>query len=405
MKKTKQILFIFISAVLSSAQATPLFISELNEQSIYAGTYVDVYAGSGVGGNLQSLTYVTAGDSAKIGGSLETGTHVSLGASGSVGGNIKSGTYINAGDSGAFGGDVESGTYTSIGKLGKVTGNIISGDYTYAGVQSVLSGNVRAQGAVRIDTSGHIDGDVVSATSISFLGGAGTTPGSIRGSNSVDNTMDRFVSHRVNDQDGAITSAQQVLRLLGNKEGKELDGRVTTNKTLYSGVYNISGTLAVTANSIITLDGQNKDAYWIFNVSDFMSFGSGVKINLVNVTDKSSVIWNSVGDMTGGSAGYATIGANSDVVGLILAKGVVTSGAGTNLSGVGGYCGGAFSARSFVSLGANNQFGAVGCKSGAATNFNNLIAVPEPNNVLLLGMSLLGLGYLVKRRKKHTSNN
>jgi hypothetical protein len=149
---------------------------------------------------------------------------------------------------------------------------------------------------------------------------------------------------------------------------------------------------------------KRKTPIGFFNVSDYLRFGAGVKINLINVTDDSSVIWNTVGDLIpdDSSSGNATVGAIADIIGLILAKGLITAGANAKLSGVAEYCGGAFSARSYVTLGTNSPFGAVGYTSGAATSFDTIrsasvIDVPEPTNILLLSLSLLGIVGLIRR--------
>jgi hypothetical protein len=113
-------------------------------------------------------------------------------------------------------------------------------------------------------------------------------------------------------------------------------------------------------------------------------------VNLIDVTPDNSVIWNVTGS-------YATIGANANMRGLILAKGNITSGDGAKLSGVGDYCGGPFSAKEYITLGANSSLGTTDCLKGAATFYDNLVrrssmvAISEPATFLLLGLGILGL--------------
>lgn len=90
-----------------------------------------------------------------------------------------------------------------------------------------------------------------------------------------------------------------------------------------------------------------------FNVSSYLTFGEGASVRVVNATDSSghdvnvSVIWNATG-------GYATLGAGVGVVGAVLAKGSVSTGVNSTLSGPSNtYGGGVYSVMSHVSIGAS----------------------------------------------------
>jgi hypothetical protein len=134
------------------------------------------------------------------------------------------------------------------------------------------------------------------------------------------------------------------------------DGATFNGDTI---VYNTTS-LTTAAGIIITLKGSHD---WVFNITDMLSLGAGTKIVLAD---------NSTGSVTWNVGGYASIGANAEIVGTILARGYVSTGMGSKVTGADinsstpstlstpsqSYCGGLFSATSYVTIGAS---GTVSC--------------------------------------------
>ncbi|MFT7581732.1 MAG: hypothetical protein ACI9MR_003410, partial [Myxococcota bacterium] len=89
---------------------------------------------------------------------------------------------------------------------------------------------------------------------------------------------------------------------------------------------------------------------FIFNVGNYLTFGAGVNVVVINGTDNTRVIWNATG-------GYISIGANANIVGTLLARGYVSTGADSSVTGVGDHCGAVYSGTSHVSIGAGAVIG------------------------------------------------
>ena len=131
-----------------------------------------------------------------------------------------------------------------------------------------------------------------------------------------------------------------------------------------------------------------------------MSVGANTNIVLDNVGDNSSIIWNILGNQTPGPhEGYASLGAGVDFTGVILANSYISvgaevaevSGVGADVWGVGGSCGGLYSATSYVTVGATSIIGGEGCGVSTAV-------VPIPAAAWLFGSALIGLAG-IKRKK------
>lgn len=350
MKSAKQILFMSIFAAVPSAQASLIMIdSDITKQAIYSDTYISAGALAIINGDIKSISYTSIG--AGITGAAPT-------FKATVNGNIDSGTYTSTGASAAVNGNVKSGTYASTGADSAVNGNISSGSYVTFGSGTVVQGNVQAQGILTV-------GAAVSVTGDAEGGLGGPLP--------------------------PVTSLREEI-LAQQKFLKELDGTLLMSSfadgsaALTAGVYNVLDILTVAADTNIRLDGGGVDQTWIFNIGNYMVFGSGVNVVLDNVSAGSNIIWNVLGDSTGTlpgpDLGHATLGAGVDFKGTILSTSYISAGAGAKMSGVGDSCGGAYSAFSYVSLGADAVFGSEGC--GAAV-------VPVPGTIWLLGLGLFGL--------------
>jgi hypothetical protein len=128
--------------------------------------------------------------------------------------------------------------------------------------------------------------------------------------------------------------------------------------------------LTTTAGITLTLDAQSQpNAAFIFNVSNYLSFGAGTVIDVINGDADTSVVWNTPG-------GYTSIGANAKIVGTILANTYASTGAYSTVTGSGTSCGGVFSATSYVTVGANATVGGQGCEGATNLCLDQNIIVP-----------------------------
>ncbi len=142
------------------------------------------------------------------------------------------------------------------------------------------------------------------------------------------------------------------------------DGYALTG-TLASGVYNSSGSFAITGN--LTLDAQgNPNAVWIFQTTSTLTTASGSNIILTGGALASNIFWQ-----VGSSA---TLGTNSDFSGNILALTSITLDTSALVNGQ------------------------VLARNGAVTMDYNVVSVPETGSTLLLGSGMVGL-LAVRRRR------
>ena len=371
-KSNKKLLLSAMCAIaVSSVQAMPVVLdSSLNDLLIVAETYSSQGAQAVIHGNIQSGTYTSVGAGITGMPTLEIAV---------VHGNINSGTYTSLGDSSIVDGSIFAQTYVTTGAFAEVGGNMVngvgdveSGDVTTLGANSTVAGNVVAGGA--------------------FSLGAGATVGGSTSSNTAT-----APSAALNLQSN-IQSQQAALKAMG---GPPLVTGIFGASTSFSaGVYDVADILSFAADTDITLNGDGSDQSWVFNVGNYMSLGANVNVVLNNVGDNSSIIWNILGDSTDGlGLGYATLGAGVDFTGVILANTHISvgaevaevSGVGADVWGMGGSCGGLYSATSYVTVGATSIIGGEGCGVSTAV-------VPIPAAAWLFGSALIGLAG-IKRKK------
>ncbi|MFT7394176.1 MAG: hypothetical protein ACI83Y_001853, partial [Candidatus Azotimanducaceae bacterium] len=305
----------------TSAQADTITVQsllsdELKEQQVFASTYVTAGAGSTINGGVLAGTYVTTGVGTTIHGRTAAGTATTFGAGSIVDGAVQSGTATTLGASANVSGSIRSGTATTVG-----AGAIVESDDVEDGSQN------------------------------------STAP-------------------LVANSQGEILKAQKFMGLFGS--GKQLvPGDIAADTTFTADTYGISGLLTVAANTTITLDAQGQDSVFQFNVSNYLTFGEGATVRVINTTDAAgnavsvSVIWNATG-------GYVTVGAGANIVGTILAKGHVSTGAHSMLSGPGTTCSaGVYSATSYISIGAVATVGTGSSCSAPTVPPMSAIEVPK----------------------------
>ncbi|MFT5074445.1 MAG: UDP-3-O-[3-hydroxymyristoyl] glucosamine N-acyltransferase [Halioglobus sp.] len=450
-KLTQKTLLMSVLCVASGAHASPLLTDALNEQTVYSSAAITLGASSVIGGNLQTVGGATLGANAIVGINIVAGAAVTLGAGAEVGGNV------NARDAGTIGSDVTIGGSLTTGDaatLGATTidGNImVGGDLTagaaiLVGVKSAIGGNLASghAGSVNLGASAAVGGNATAGTALTLgadtsigmnaqagtgavalgervvvvgtatAGTSVTVPLSAQvGLNSeigVDifngqiTTFAPFIKGPIDNQKEQLTAVQEKLAAIETPIENLLAATMTVDTTLEAGIYNTTA-LTTTAGITLTFDGKGEDGIWLINIDTFIAFGANLTMELLDVTDNSTIIFN--------TAGYTTVGADSNLIGAIFAGSYITTGATVALTGIGGTCGGIYTTNGAVTLGADAKMGAIGCTVGAVSNLdfdeagNPIISssvVPAPAALWLFGSALIGL-VGVARHTKNTDSN
>jgi predicted acyltransferase (DUF342 family) len=399
MKVIQHILLISMLIAASSAQAnTPLLDSALNSQTVYSGAAITLGAGSSVGGNLQAVAAATLGANAEIGINLVAGAAVTLGDAAKVGGNVTArdagtlgadstvgGNFVTGGvatlgatvieDNIMVGGDLTAGAAIFVGRQSVVSGDLTSGSGTPAelGALARVGGSAKAGTALTLGDSAVVVQHATAATGPLTLGANSTVGGDATAGTSITIAADATVGGdtapesaapftndpkgEIDNQQAQLSQAQVALKRMG---GSSLATTMTTDTVLTGGIYHATA-LTTTAGITITLDDEGEGSAFVFNIDSYLAFGASTTIEVINSTPDTTVIWN--------TGGYTTIGADSIVIGTILAGSYVTTGEGTTLTGIDDACGGVFTTVAAVTLGADNIMGAPGCAVGAINNF------------------------------------
>jgi serine acetyltransferase len=281
------------------------YSTTLPAQTVFANTYVSAGAGSPGGetvyGNILANTYVTMGAGSRVTGDIKTGTILTTGANATVEGSTRAAAASTLGASSKVS-DLQSGTAVTLGASAKVTGDLEYG------------------------------------TAVTY--GASATSGA-----DLPNTPAPVII----DEHQGVLDAQSALDSM-TPSTNIAPGNIAVDTTFMYGVYDVNGLLTVTAGVTLTLDAQDTDGDFIFNISNYLTFGAAVNVVVVNGTGKNRVIWNATGN-------YVSIGANANIVGTILAKGYVSTGANSSVTGVGECAGAVYSGASYVSIGAGAVIG------------------------------------------------
>jgi cytoskeletal protein CcmA (bactofilin family) len=269
-------------------------------------------------------------------------TYVSAGA-GSAGGetvygNILANTYVTMGAGSRVTGDIKTGTILTTGASATVEGSTWAAGASTLGASSVVYTDLQSGTAVTLGASSQVQGDLEYGTVATY--GASATSGA-----DLPNTTAPVIT----DEHQGVLDTQSALDSMAVTT-QIAPGNIAVSTTFTPGVYDVNGLLTVTAGMTLTLDAQNTDGDFIFNISNYLTFGAGVNVVVVNGTGNNRVIWNATG-------GYVSIGANANIVGTILAKEYVSTGANSSVSGVGECSGAVYSGASYVSIGAGAVIG------------------------------------------------
>jgi len=267
-------------------------------------------------------------------------------------------TYISTGAGSEVYGDILANTYLVAGASTVIVGDIQTGAAVTTGATTGIDGNIRAVAAITLGASTVVDGDVCSGAALTLGAGAEY--------DNYDCSFDAMTY--TNNEVIAAQDSYNALTAANVADRNQLNPTIPVDLTLdpNDGTTTHDGTTVVysatsltsAAGITLTLDG---DYDWVFNITNILSLRAGTKVVLTEGSG-GSVTWN-VG-------GYASIGANAETVGTILANGYISTGLGAKARGAvspslssepaQSYCGGLFSATSYVTIAASST---VSCES------------------------------------------
>jgi len=303
----------------SSSDITTVTFTQTSGGSVYGAAY-----------GIDDL-YVEVGDIKPI---IFGNTYISTGASAEVYGDILANTYLVAGASTVVEGEIQTGAAVTTGATTDITGNIRAGAAITLGASTVVDGDVCSGAALTLGAGASYNYEDCSFDAMTY-----TNNDVIAAQGSYSALTAEYLSDR--NQLNPTMSVDETL--------DPADGSTTHDGTTV--VYNATS-LTLAAGVTLTLDG-NYD--WVFNITDILSFGAGTKI-VMTTGSQGSVTWN-VG-------GYASIGAEAETVGTIFANGYISTGVRAKVRGAvsssvssepsQSYCGGLFSATSYVTIGASS---------------------------------------------------
>jgi hypothetical protein len=255
------------------------------------------------------------------------------------------------GEAGVFDNAVFAATYVSTGASANINGDVVSGTYLTTGASSTITGNTESGGIATLGAGATVSGSVVSPGTV-FGASASAGIGATSLTTPADGAAQLATTQNdLNDLPGGIAQAL---------------GDVPTGITYISGVYDITGLRTYTADTTIVLDANYTSDDFVFNVSDYITFGAGVKVVMANLPvalPPPQVFWN--------AGGYISIGARADILGTVIAQTYVSTGADSTVNGPSGECGGAvYSQSSYVSVGAGASVGAGGTCQDFYTSTN-----------------------------------
>jgi predicted acyltransferase (DUF342 family) len=403
MTLAKRLLFILALSVMAGAQAAlpPQLEPPLDELTIYSGAAITMGASSIVSGNIMVEAAATLGASSIVSGFIVSGAAVTLGATASVGGYIEArdagtigadstiGGYLKTGDAAPLGantidgnimvdGDLTAGAAILVGTKAVITGNLRSGAAASAdlgadgivggsatagtaltlGADVIVSGHAQAgTGAVALGVNAAVAGNARAGTSVTLAAGASV------GGNITPGSIEQFTNdpkEPIDDQSPQILQLQTELAAMVAPAANQLPASMTVSTTLKKGVYHTTA-ITTTAGITLTFDGEGVEGHWLINSDSFIAFGASTKIKLLNVTDNSTITWN--------AGSYTEVGASAELKGTFFAGSYILTGESTKLEGIGGDCGGMFTATGAVTFGASNLIGSPGCTVAGLDHF------------------------------------
>jgi cytoskeletal protein CcmA (bactofilin family) len=282
-------------------------------------------------------------------------TYISTGAGAKVYGDILANTYLVTGASTVIEGDIQTGAAVTTGATTDIVGDIKAGAAITLGASTDVSGDVCHGAALTLGASAEFENDNCSFDAMIYT------------SNDVIAAQNSYNALTAND---VINRNQLNPTISGNQILNPGDGLTTTIGNII--VYNATS-LTTTAGITLTLYG---DYDWVFNIDDILSFGAGTKVVLAD-GNTGSVTWN-VG-------GYASVGADAEIIGAIFANGYISTGVRATVTDAVSSsqpdCRGLLSATSYVTIGANST---VSCEQTAESSpidpSEDPVSVPNDND-------------------------